>query len=69
MRLIIIATDLADKESEGKDISEGRERLFVSNRATKKAVGWKGRKKVIELGAHIVHSIHQARLTGEQCEI
>ena len=26
MRLIIIATDLADKESEGKDISEGRER-------------------------------------------
>ena len=38
MRLIIIATDLADKESEGKDISEGRERLFVSNRATKKAV-------------------------------
>ena len=25
MRLIIIATDLADKESEGKDISEGRE--------------------------------------------
>ena len=23
MRLIIIATDLADKESEGKDISEG----------------------------------------------
>ena len=25
MRLIIIATDLADKESEGKDISEGKE--------------------------------------------
>ena len=45
MRLIIIATDLADKESEGKDISEGRERLFVSNRATKKAVGWKGKKR------------------------
>ena len=68
MRLIIIATDLADKESEGKDISEGRERLFVSNRATKRPLDGK-LEKVIELQAHIVHSIHQARLTGEQCEI
>ena len=28
MRLIIIATDLADKEGEGKDISEGREGVW-----------------------------------------